>query len=68
MQNNEDLVLAYADALVELKRGKSPLNQGQLLLQLTTASLMSNKKNGVVLLGMIVLASGVSFTSLLAIR
>lgn len=51
MVNNKDLVLAYADALVELKRGSSDLKQGQLLLQLASASLMSNKKKGVVVLG-----------------
>lgn len=65
MKNNEDLVLAYADALVELKRGRSPLwSQGQLLLQLASASLVSNKKNGIVVLGTVCARSGSSFTSL----
>jgi len=51
MQHNKDLVLCYADALVELKTDKSELKQGQLLLQLVSGSVLSNKKKGVVVLG-----------------
>ena len=47
----KDLVLAYTDALVELKVARRDLKPGQLLLQLVSLSLISGRGQGVVMLG-----------------
>jgi hypothetical protein len=45
-----DLMLSYTDALVELKRAKSSLKPGQLLLQLVSLSQVSENGQGVLVL------------------
>ena len=47
----KDLVLAYTDALVELKVARRDLKPAQLLLQLVSLSLISGSCQGVVVLG-----------------
>ena len=47
----KDLMLSYTDALVELKRAKSNLQPGQLLLQLVSLAEVSGNGQGVVVLG-----------------
>ncbi|CAB9517973.1 expressed unknown protein [Seminavis robusta] len=47
----KDLMLSYTDALVELKRAKSDLKPGPLLLRLVSLSEVSENGQGVVVLG-----------------
>ena len=47
----KDLLLSYSIALVELKRAKSNLKPGQLLLQLVSLAEVSGNGQGVVVLG-----------------
>ena len=47
----KDLLLSYTIALVELKRAKSNLKPGQLLLQLVSLAEVSGNGQGVVVLG-----------------
>ncbi|CAB9516452.1 expressed unknown protein [Seminavis robusta] len=47
----KDIMLSYTDALVELKRAKSNLKLGQLLLQLVSLSEVSENRQGVLVLG-----------------
>ena len=47
----KDLVFFYVVALVELKTGKADLKSGQLLLQLVSLSMISEKGQGVVIMG-----------------
>lgn len=51
LPDTRDLTFGLSAALIELKTGQAALNQGQLLRQLVSFSLISNAQKGVVVLG-----------------
>ena len=50
-KQKDDLLLCYTVALLELETDKAPLQSAQLVLQLVSLSLISNKVQSVVVLG-----------------